>query len=340
MSHDHPQRSPHLRLVDGQGGGTNSRPSPESRTSGLDTVRFRWRGDRDTYEAARHRPEGVREGPRGEVGDWKKGAPRWGVFPDGLAYLECRATQLVDAMESHALVEPDRLLLAEQVAREYVESEGVPLAGAVATLGRADLASELTFPDGHEGLAFLYGLASINVPWGKVGVEGRKGTAIETVVVRHVRGKSIQLRGYDKGVESGTAGPGERIRVERQRRFRKRDELAVEAFIAEDLAAIYLGSLGRFLDVGEVVVADVVGAIARLSELQAADTITGAERDRLAGFLLYGGDRTDYGRSTWYDRQAHLRRLGIAVDPSVVGRLTVDVGGYLEACAAPWRQAA
>jgi len=57
--------------------------------------------------------------------------------------------------------------------------------------------------------------------------EGKKRECIQTVNFRSVRGRTILMRAYDKGIESGVASPGELIRFERQRRYHERDELSV-----------------------------------------------------------------------------------------------------------------
>jgi len=74
---------------------------------------------------------------------------------------------------------------------------------------------------------FLHALSLADVPWAKVGTEGKKRECIQTVNFRSVRGRTILMRAYDKGIESGVASPGELIRFERQRRYHERDELSV-----------------------------------------------------------------------------------------------------------------
>jgi hypothetical protein len=96
-----------------------------------------------------------------------------------------------------------------------------------ARLGRLDIAAELTFDDGRDGLAFLHALSLADVPWAKVGTEGKKREHIQTVNFRTVRGRQILMRAYDKGIEAGIAPPGELIRFERQRRYRKTAERTV-----------------------------------------------------------------------------------------------------------------
>jgi hypothetical protein len=117
-------------------------------------------------------------------------------------------------------------------------------------------------------------------------------------------------------------------------RFRKAREQSVSQFLDGDLRASFVGRLRKVADLGDVVVCDVVEAIQRLGELD----ITAARRDRLAGFLVFGG-RGDYKSSSWFARRAELRELGIAVDPARAGRLVVPVGRHLRVLASMWEAA-
>ena len=75
----------------------------------------------------------------------------------------------------------------------------------------------------------------------KVGTKGKKRERIQTVNFRSVRGRTILMRAYDKGVESGVASPGELIRFERQRRYRKRDELSVSEARDLEISKLFIG---------------------------------------------------------------------------------------------------
>lgn len=58
------------------------------------------------------------------------------------------------------------------------------------------------------GLEFLRALSYVDIPWLKVGTEGGKRDRLETVYHRNMRGRSVALRCYDKGVESDTCAAG------------------------------------------------------------------------------------------------------------------------------------
>lgn len=299
---------------------------------GLDTVRFRWRGDNDTYRRWQQRPEGTVDGYRGER-FLQTPLGRIGAYPDGLVYMEGRAAAILSQDRSdHSLLPVHGIQSAERVARKLVQDYGAPVPDEVARLGRVDLAAELRFSDPRAGSAFLHSLASLDVPWCKSRVDGRKGDHVETVSFHGTRGSTIYLRAYDKGVESRTADPGIRIRVERQRRFRKNVEPLPSDFEVSDLRRAYLGREFRLLsDLPSAVVCDVPEALEVLLET----ATTWRQFERLAGFICAGG-YIEYPRDKEYSRMAELRALGIFVDPTKRERLEVPVGRYLQALASAW----
>lgn len=299
---------------------------------GVDTVRFRWRGDNDTYKGFQRRPEGYIQGYRGEAFTQTK-LGRIGVFPDGLVYLEGRAAAILQGdPDDHSLLPVHGLSPAERVARAFVQQNGAPVPDEQARLGRVDLAAELRFADPRQGSAFLHSLGSIDVPWCKSRVDGRKGDHIETVSFHGTQGSTIYLRAYDKGVESKTARPGVRIRVERQRRFRKVREQLPEQFAESDIRSAYLGREFKLLaDLPSATVCDLPGAMDALIE----KATTWRQFERLAGYICAGG-YIEYPRREEYRRLAELRQLGIYVDPTQRERLEVPVGRYLQTLASAW----
>jgi hypothetical protein len=298
----------------------------------VDTVRFRWRGDSDTYKEFQRRPEGYVQGYRGEAFTQTK-LGRIGVYPDGLVYLEGRAAAILSGdNENHSLLPVHGLSSAERVARIFVQDSGARVPDEVARLGRVDLAAELRFGDPREGSAFLHSLASLDVPWCKSRVDGRKGDHIETVSFHGIRGATIYLRAYDKGVESGTDKVGTRIRVERQKRYRKTRELLPDDFAVTDIRKAYLGREFKLLsDLPSAVVCDLPEALVVLRDR----LLPWQQMERLGGYLCFG-QWIDYPRMTHYRRLAELRELGIFVDPTQRERIEVPVGQYLQTLASAW----
>jgi hypothetical protein len=301
--------------------------------SGVDTVRFRWREDNVAYLNFLRRPEGTIEGYRGER-FVQTPFGRIGAYHDGLFYMEGRAAALANAdSDDHTLLSVDDLPSAERVAHSIMVDNGCPLGNDPARLGRIDLASELRFSDGAEGSAFLHSLSSLDVPWAKTRVDGKKGSKIETVSFHGTRGKTIYLRAYDKGVESGTAKAGQRIRMERQKRFRKTAEPSSAEFQLYDLRKIFWGrEFAKLSGLPTATVCDVRGALEALCER----CTSYSQLERLAGYVVVGG-MIDYGRSTLYSREGEMRSLGIFIDPATqVERLEVPVGEYLQTLGAAW----
>lgn len=306
-----------------EGGRSNSRPSPESwNRRGIDTVRYRFRGAaraRERFAAA----GAYQEGTRGELYRQADGV-RTGVTREGVVYAEGRLAAMLHGPDDHTLLAAERLTDGAEAACEHV---GIEVEGTAA-IGRLDVATELRFASGRDGLAFLHALSLADVPWAKVGTEGKKRDRIETVAFRAVRGRAVLMRAYDKGVEAGTAAPGEIIRFERQRRFRKRREPAVDQAATFNLDDVFVGrELRSLVDTSAEVVCDRWGAIDRLNELAHCEVISSSKADLLAGFLARPS--TGYKASTLYSRWADLRRLGIIVDPLARDRAAVPVARYL-----------
>jgi hypothetical protein len=315
---------PDLRLV--EGGVSNSRPLPESwNGAGVDTVRFRFRGDVHGYARfARSGPH--QEGPRGELYR-QEGGVRVAALRDGALYAEGRLAAIVNGPDDHSLIPITSL---GDGARAVSERFGFRVDESRAAIGRLDVAAELRFEDGADGLAFLHALSLADVPWAKVGTEGKKRDRIQTVNFRSVRGRSILMRAYDKGIESGLAPAGELIRFERQRRYRKQRELAISAALDLDVARLFVGrELESLARVTAEVVCDQWGAIDRLNELVRWGSIKAPKADALAGFLVRGG--AGHKQSTWYSRWSALRDLGIVIDPLARERSAVPVGRHLRA---------
>jgi len=301
--------------------------------SGIDTVRFRWRESNEEYQEFSRRPEGVVEGYRGERFVQTK-LGRVGVYRDGLAYWEGRASAiLADDPGDHNLLVPDDLHLAELAARDFVVASGVPLI-AEPRLGRVDLASELRFQSSAEGSAFLHSLAGLDVPFAKARVDGLKGSHIESVSFHGTSGKTIHLRAYDKGVESGSDPAGRRIRVERQKRFRKSVEPTSQDFVFSDLKRAFWGrEFKKLTTLDTAVVANLPDSLLALYER--ADSWSQAAR--LGGFLVFGRLlEEEMSRAAVYRFRSELRSLGIFVNDAVVERLEVPVGKYLQTLGAAW----
>lgn len=179
-----------------------------------------------------------------------------GAFPAAsLLFVEGRARALERSDEhDHGLGRPRALPeVQDQVTDQLFRLLGRP-PEAVAQLRRVDLTGELEYDRGEDGRQLLAILDGLHSPLHKTSpVRERGGPGIETVYWRTPRLSRPVLRAYDKGVESGIASPGERIRIERQCRYRSGKRPALRQWLAEDLAALYTAPLRTWLDGGVVV---------------------------------------------------------------------------------------
>jgi hypothetical protein len=322
--------APSLTVLDG-GGASNSRPTATScrpGAAGFDTVRVRLRDQDGAYDRARG--SGAALQARGEL-RLTRGGVTVGAYPDGLVTVEGRLAALLHGEDDHRLLGPEALNDAPAAAAELFG--GDPRGAAI---GRADLASELHFGDGREGLSLLHAASRVDLPWLKSGSEGVKGQRVETVAWRTVQGRSVVLRLYDKGVETGQAEPGEWVRLERQRRYRKDRERTVAQLLAVPLAETFAGrELSSIVEAGTVVsVCDQVSAVECIRLAVARGEVSRSLAGSLVGFIHLGAKGVP-PRTVRYWASA-LRRLGVAFDPNIGGRDVVPIGDYLGRFSEAW----
>lgn len=325
---------PALRVL--PGGSSNSRPTLKCGQAGVDTVRLRYRDGRARlFDAIRRQTH--QQGARGELYVQRDGC-RWGAFPDGLGYVEGRVAALLDGPEAHYLATPRQVVEASEIFANTVGANEL----ADVVLGRLDLASELRFDDGREGLALMRAMAALDVPWLKTGTEGSKRDGLETVQFRTINGRTIQLRLYDKGRESGQENDGEHLRAERQRRFRRGREIVAEQLPTLNLAEMYVGrELRQFTASGyEATVCNSPDAVQLLNALADSGRVTQGTADVLAGFVARGRRRHVYTRQTWDRRWAALRQLGIFIDDQASELVSLPVAAYVGQLVENWAMVA
>jgi len=317
-----------LRLV--QGGASNSRPTDNRVSAGVDTLRLRFRGQEGAYEA--HKGLGAAIHARGEL-RVTRGGVTVGAYPDGLVTVEGRLAAMLYGEEDHRLCGPADLERAPQAVADLL---GISEGGEPAGVGRCDLASERVYADAREGRELLRAASYADVPWLKVGTEGGKRDEVQTVYWRTVRGRSVVLRLYDKGVETGQAAPGTWLRLERQRRYRKANEPTVGDVLARGLATSYAGRelASLVVSAGEVVVCSRAGAVAELRRLHAAGRVSGGQLHQLVAFVELGGEGLHV--RTVYRRASLLRRLGIALSPESASLSRVQLGEAFADFASAW----
>lgn len=236
---------------------TNCPPRPRI---GLDTISVCW-SDPDAVDgllridglvpAGDHAPLRVVPAPGGSVRLNRRldGLGQVGAFPGAsLLYVEGRAGALERQSEAdHALGSPGALsATVERVRHDLGRLVDVTLDPPA--VRRVDLSGELHYERGEHGKEFLRLLDALHAPNHKTApVRERGGPALETVYWRTPKRSVPVLRAYDKGVESGTAAAGERIRLERQVRFAGARRPSPAQFLARDLAELYVGPIATWL---------------------------------------------------------------------------------------------
>lgn len=343
---------------------------PEPRI-GVDTISFGWSDPEAVDRLLRldglvppheHRPLRVVPAPGGSMrlSHRLDGLGTVGAFPGAsLLYVEGRARALLARDERDHGLAPARALPAieGQVRDQLGQLLGTPLSASA--LRRADLAGELRFDRGEDGRDFLWLVDQLHSPTHKTApVRERGGPGVETAYWRTPRRSVPVLRAYDKGVESGTASPGERVRIERQLRYAKRPTL--HQFLDRDLAALYVAPLKRWLTNGVA-----AGTPAQLTRvLTDAGNIwptywsagccwassTGRVHrslwparkvERVLGTLVvvdhYGASWSAWSPKQRQRRMAEVRELGLLVTERPVA---VDLDGAINQLCDLWQEAA
>jgi hypothetical protein len=176
-----------------------------------------------------------------------------GAYPEAsLLFVEGRARALELADESnHGLASPASL---RSVQDRVTDGLGELLGGAVrapSALRRTDLTGELNWDRAEDGREFLQLLAGMHSPRHKIETVMELGAAgMETVTWKTPKRFATVMRAYDKGVESGSAPPGEQIRLERQIRYKSGKRPTVDQWLSRDLADLYTAPVRAWMKNG------------------------------------------------------------------------------------------
>lgn len=306
--------------------------------SGLDTCSIAFRPQmQDWSDLALEQPHVP--GGRGGVifAEPGPGGTKLGAFGRGLFYWEGRVDALLtESPESWNLRPVSDLPAVELAARRAFEQLtgepidfGWPIEGEVR---RFDLAHEFHFSEGREGLAFLRTLSGMCPPRRKLEVVTGQDGQPQTVYVRHMKSFAVDARAYDKGVESGSHAPGERIRYEAQRRPARTRRHTPETVAGLDLRSEFGRSINPYLEGGNVIAAGSKATVVHLAQKAAAGEISISKAERLVGTVEF---LREYGRAVYGDERKARRRLqglreaGIALDDELPEASTVPVGQLL-----------
>lgn len=265
------------------------------------------------------------------------GKTKLGAFGRGIFFCEGRLDALLTgSAEAWDLRPASDLRAAEWAAREAFEQLagepidfGWPIEGEVR---RFDLAHEFHFDEGREGLSFLRTLSGMCPPRRKLDVwKGADGQP-QTVYVRQMRSGAVDARAYDKGVESGSHTPGERVRYEVQRRPARSNRHTPETVAGLDLRGEFGRSISPYLEGGPVIAAGSKATVVKLAQSAAAGEMSIAKAERLAGTVEF---LREFGRAIYGDERKARRRLqglrdaGIALDEELPPNAVVPVGQLL-----------
>jgi hypothetical protein len=282
------------------------------------------------------------------------GGGRVGYYPSHRKiYIEGRLAAL-HARDTSAsgLAPPSQLENASRIAALAVSQLLHPSTIALekCLVRRLDLACDVTFTDGDQGLRFLRALAALDLPRLKSDV-WRKDGRIETIYYRTPKRGLVRLRVYDKGVESGSNAPGERVRLERQLRFPRAKAPDPASIARSDLGKTWQGQLHAWEDADEIVVADLNAMQHIVLQAATENKLTAFAAERLLGTLTMRG--RGLGKDWWIAqgkgylwsrRSRELRDLGIVLDEDGLGgehkEAELPLGTILRALRQAWPAAA
>ncbi len=181
-----------------------------------------------------------------------------------------------------------------------------------------------------EGLAMLAGVAALDS--GQLDRDVRyNGSSIGTVSWVGARGKVARV--YDKGLESGSALRGTRIRLEAQYRW-TRDSRREPS----ELTAAYVRDkfLRRFRSLGAAANGiKVVGKMKMrdgLMEAVESGDLTMAQAEQVIAFQLFeaGGDRGRYSQPTRWRRRQLVERSGFVLADHLAEEVEMDLGAAFD----------
>jgi hypothetical protein len=195
-------------------------------------------------------------------------------------------------------------------------------------VARLDATVGLRFGERAEGLAVLYGIAALDVPYRKPALYGRPP---ETVYLLTGRGRVME-RVYDKGLESNSAGRGQKIRLEAQARFASRHRRRASEWTTSDVRgrfAMKFAAMSKAAD--GITVATEHGIAQKLASLERDGAVTRRQAELLMGHLLAERVGLRRAKATRWRRRAELRRLGLAQALDGVDHgVEVDLGAVFE----------
>jgi hypothetical protein len=267
------------------------------------------------------------------------GNTKMGAFGRGLLWLEGRSDAIVTGSDQGWDLRPViDVLDVERIAREaFDELAGEPAEWhelrPPAEVRRFDLAHEFAFDQGADGLAFLRTVAGMCPPRRKLDVWTGQDGQPQTVYVRQAGSGVVTERLYDKGVESGSHPPGERLRYEAQRRPPKSLRMRPDGLASADLSAEFGRSISTYVKGSEdVIAAGPQATVEHLAGQVARGELSIAKAERMIGTVAL---LREYGRAIYPEVRQQQRRLrglrdaGVALDTQLPPERVIPVGQLL-----------
>lgn len=308
--------------------------------SGLDTCSIAFRvGSQDWGDLLLTKPHKRTAGGGVVFMEPGPGKTKLGAFGRGLVWWEGRLDALLSDSQAGWNLRPasDLPVAQEVVAAAFGCLAGEPidyaLHGVRPEVRRFDLAHEFRFDDGRDGLAFLRTVAGMCPARRKLDVVKGQDGQPQTVYIRQAKSFVVTERLYDKGVESGSHAPGERLRYEAQRRPPKSDRQTPSVLAETDLGAEYGRSITTYMEGShDVIAAGPDATVAHLAGAVARGELSIAKAERMVGTVAL---LREYGRAVYGDERKARRRLqglreaGVALDAELPPDRTVPVGQLL-----------
>jgi hypothetical protein len=306
-------------------------------TSGVDTLSLAWRPHTDhPFDAMRE--VGFTYGPSGSMicSERGPGDERIVAFPThGVLAIEGRLGATLNRdPDDHELVPARFARDAEQAGEQLLHDVLAyrPDGQTICEVRRFDLATELRFDQGADGIAFLRTLGGMHPARTRTTLEVANDGRVETVYVRTPKRGDVLQRLYDKGVEAASNPPGERIRLESQQRPSKRERVSPGALGRLDLRSHFIRRMEPYVKNGnDLVTAGSEAAVDELLGRVARDELTLARAERLIGSLAV---LRIHGRAIYDERQGRrrlqsLREAGVALEDELPPDRVVPVGQLL-----------
>jgi hypothetical protein len=200
-----------------------------------------------------------------------------------------------------------------------------------AGVSRLDVTATVATDCAADGWALLRGMDLLDVPRRKSSLITKHGHP-ETVYKLTERG-AVRERIYDKGLESGDAPPGRRIRFEAQTRHPKATRTTVEHWTMERIRETFetrYAPMVRSADGLHVASEKVIRQ--QIREHVQSGVITARQAELLLGHMAAESVGIPTPRRTRFRRRAELRRLGLAMalDGDDAESTDVDLPAVLE----------